>query len=101
MALVGVAEGHWSLVQRVDPTAAEPNAAAYAAARAAYDGGQAAIVVAHQTMQRDGAALRLVARLESQPVRVLRITGLYSHLPVYFTLGAAVNDAQGTIAEAR
>ena len=60
----------------------------------------AALVVAHQTMQRDGAALRLVARLESQPVRVLRITGLYSHLPVYFTLGAAVNDAQGAVAEA-
>ena len=60
----------------------------------------AAIVVAHQTMQRDGAALRLVARLESQPVRVLRITGLYSYLPVFFTLGAAVNDAQGAIAEA-
>jgi len=61
----------------------------------------AAIVVAHQTLQRDGAALRLVARLESQPVRVLRITGLYSYLPVFFTLGAAVNDAQGVIAEAR
>ena len=60
----------------------------------------AAIVVAHQTMQRGGAALRLVARLESQPVRVLRITGLYSYLPVFFTLGAAVNDAQAGIAEA-
>jgi anti-anti-sigma factor len=59
----------------------------------------AAIVVAHQTLQRDGAALRLVARLESQPVRVLRITGLYSSLPVYFTLGAAVNDAQAASAE--
>jgi len=60
----------------------------------------AAIVVAHQTMQRDGAALRLVSRLDSQPVRVLRITGLYSYLPVFFTLGAAMNDAQGAIAEA-
>ena len=60
----------------------------------------AAIVVAHQTLQRGGAALRLVARLESQPVRVLRITGLYSSLPVYFTLGAAVNDAQAAIAAA-
>ena len=61
----------------------------------------AAIVVAHQTLQLEGPALRLVARLESQPVRVLRITGLYSYLPVFFTLGAAVNDAQGAIAEAR
>lgn len=60
----------------------------------------AAIVVAHQTMQREGPALRLVARLESQPVRVLRITGLYSYLPVFFTLGAAINDAQAAIAEA-
>ena len=60
----------------------------------------AAIVVVHQTMQRGGATLRLVARLESQPVRVLRITGLYSYLPVFFTLGAAVNDAQGAVAEA-
>jgi anti-anti-sigma factor len=61
----------------------------------------AAIVVAHQTLERDGAALRLVARLQSQPIRVLRITGLYSHLPAYFTLGAAVNDAQGALADAR
>jgi anti-sigma B factor antagonist len=60
----------------------------------------AAIVVAHQTMQRDGAALRLVARLESQPVRVLRITDLYAYLPVFFTLGAAVDDAQTAITEA-
>jgi anti-anti-sigma factor len=61
----------------------------------------AAIVVAHQTVQRDGASLRLVARLESQPVRVLRITGLYSYLPVFFTLGAAVSDAQGAITQSR
>lgn len=61
----------------------------------------AAIVMAHRTVKQTGAALRLVVRLDSQPIRVLRITGLYNYLPVYYTLGAAVNDAQGAIAAAR
>jgi anti-anti-sigma factor len=57
----------------------------------------AALVVAHQTMQRYGPALRLVLRLDSQPIRVLKITGLYSHLPVFFTVEAALRDARAAL----
>src|SRR3954462_9337741 len=41
------------LVQRVDPTSEEPSAVAYAAARAAYEAGQATIVVAHLDERRE------------------------------------------------
>ena len=45
------------LVQRVDPAAGEPSAVAYAAARAAYEAGQAAIVIAHLDERRDRLAI--------------------------------------------
>jgi len=45
------------LVQRVDPAGAEPSAVAYAAARAAYEAGRAAIVVAHLDERRDRLAI--------------------------------------------
>ena len=41
------------LVQRVDPVAVDPSVIAYAAARSAYEGGRAAIVVAHLDERRD------------------------------------------------
>src|SRR5690349_15784562 len=41
------------LVQRVDPAGGDPSAVAYAAARAAYEAGRAAIVVAHLDERRD------------------------------------------------
>jgi xanthine dehydrogenase accessory factor len=45
------------LVQRVDATSAEPSAVAYAAARAAYEAGQATIVVAHLDEGRERLAI--------------------------------------------
>ena len=45
------------LVQRVDPARAEPSAVAYAAARAAYEAGRAAIVVAHVDERRERLAI--------------------------------------------
>ena len=45
------------LVQRVDPAASEPSAVAYAAARAAYEAGRAAIVVAYLDERRERLAI--------------------------------------------
>jgi xanthine dehydrogenase accessory factor len=45
------------LVQRVDPIGAEPSAMAYAAARAAYEDGRAAIVVAYLDQRRERLAI--------------------------------------------
>ena len=45
------------LVQRVDATSAEPSALAYTAARAAYEAGQATIVVAHLDERRERLAI--------------------------------------------
>ena len=45
------------LVQRVDPAGGDSSAVAYAAARAAYEAGRAAIVVAHLDERRDRLAI--------------------------------------------